>query len=249
MQVDGLARLPAALRRAGEAVAPVIAAAARATGADFPTLFATARLESGFQTQARAATSSATGLFQFIDSTWLHMLARHGDKHGIRATTRAEALALRADPWAAALMAGAFMAENRDRIEHALGRAASPADLYLAHFLGAGGAIRFLSALATAPQTAGAELFPKAARANRAIFFAGGTPRSLADIHALFRHRLGIGTDVPEAATARASDGTQLPRLGASTEAAVARGPEDASTMDARRAAQAAYLLLASLGA
>jgi hypothetical protein len=246
MQADGLSRLPAALRRAGEAVAPAIAAAAAATGADFRALFETARLESGFRTGARAGTSSATGLFQFIDSTWLHMLARHGGKHAISAASRAEALALRTDPRVAALMAGEFMAENRDRIEGALGRAASATDLYLAHFLGAGGAVKFLSALGAAPDTAGADLFPAAARANRGIFFAGGAPRSLADIHALFARRLGIGTDVPESPV---PGGTPVPRRAASAEAPAAPGPQDASKMDTRRAAQAAYLLLASLGA
>lgn len=248
MQADGLSRLPAALQRAGAAVAPAIAAAAEATGVDFRALFETARLESGFRPGARSATSSATGLFQFIDSTWLAMLARHGRRHGLAPASRAEALALRADPRAAALMAGAFMAENRDRIESALGRAASATDLYLAHFLGPGGAVRFLSALARAPETVAAELFPSAARANRGIFFAGGVPRSLADIHALVQRRLGIGTDVPEYP---ATAGTAVPH-GASagqarTDVPGPTGP-DASAMEARRAAQAAYLLLASLG-
>lgn len=248
MQADGLSRLPAALQRAGAAVAPAIAAAAEATGVDFRALFETARLESGFRPGARAATSSATGLFQFIDSTWLAVLARHGSRHGLAPASRAEALALRADPRAAALMAGAFMAENRDRIESALGRAASATDLYLAHFLGAGGAVRFLSALARAPETIGAELFPAAARANRGIFFAGGAPRSLADIHALFQRRLGIGSDVPESP---ATAGTRVPPGGsAAVEPAqpAPLAPPDASAMEARRAAQAAYLLLASLG-
>lgn len=249
MQADALSGLPAALRRAGAAVAPAIAAAAAATGADFRALFETARLESGFRKGARAATSSATGLFQFIDSTWLHMLARHGGKHGISPASRAEALALRTNPWVAALMAGEFMAENRDRIEAALGRAASATDLYLAHFLGAGGAIRFLSALASAPETAGAALFPGAARANRAIFFAGGAPRSLAEIHALFARRIGIGNEVPESTSPPVPGGTPVPATASGSGVAAAAPAPDGSEMDARRAAQAAYLLLASLGA
>ncbi len=245
MQADGLSRLPAALRRAGEAVAPVIAAAAAATGADFRALFETARLESGFRPDARAGTSSATGLFQFIDSTWLAMLARHGERLGIRAASRAEALALRTDPRAAALMAGAFMAENRERIEAALGRAASATDLYLAHFLGPGGAVRFLSALGEAPDSAAAALFPAAAKANRGIFFAGGAPRSLAEVHALFQQRLEIGTAVPEPGAPAGTDG---PVMSAAAAPAAAPSAADASETEARRAAQAAYLLLASLG-
>ncbi|MFQ3664716.1 MAG: transglycosylase SLT domain-containing protein, partial [Sphingomonadaceae bacterium] len=177
MRLDGLPGIPAALQRAAGAVAPAIAAAAERTGVDFRALLDTARLESGFNPAARARTSSATGLFQFIDSTWLSMLQRHGAKHGIQAENRADALALRTNPHVAALMAGEFMAENGRVLEGALGRAVGAADLYLAHFLGAGGAVRFLKAMGAAPQTEAASLFPAAARANRSIFFAAGQPR------------------------------------------------------------------------
>lgn len=259
MQADLLSRLPAALQRAGAAVAPAIRAAAAATGADFRALFETARLESGFRPDARARTSSAAGLFQFLDSTWLAMLARHGSRHGIAPQSRAEALALREDPQVAALMAGAFMAENGARLAAALGRAASATDLYLAHFLGPGGAVRFLKALADDPGAPGAALFPAAAKANRGIFFAGGAARSLGEIHALLARRLGldsetdapvgegagsgrIGTAVPES---RPRAGSDAPERGAPAMFQ----PRDASDPEARRAAQAAYLLLASLGA
>lgn len=190
------ARLGAAASR----VAPAIARAAERVGEDFGALLHTARLESGFDPAARARTSTATGLFQFLDSTWLAMLARHGPKHGVAPASRTEALAMRRDPQVASLMAAEFMRENRRTLEGALGRTASPTDLYLAHFLGAGGAVRFLSAMASDPARVAADLFPRAAAANRAIFFAGGAPRSLGEIHALFARRLGLedGTPVPE---------------------------------------------------
>ncbi|MFN3590650.1 MAG: transglycosylase SLT domain-containing protein [Thermaurantiacus sp.] len=199
----------AQLGAAAARVTPAIARAAERVGEDFGTLLHTARLESGFNPAARARTSSATGLFQFLDSTWLTMLARHGPKHGISPGSRAEALALRRDPQVASLMAAEFMGENRRTLEGALGRAPSATDLYLAHFMGAGGAVRFLSAMAANPERAAAELFPRAASANRSIFFAGGTPRSLADIHALFARRMGLegGTAVPGRATETGKDG------------------------------------------
>jgi hypothetical protein len=203
----------AQLGAAAGRVAPAIARAAERVGEDFGALLHTARLESGFNPTARARTSSATGLFQFLDSTWLTMLARHGPKHGIAPGSRSEALALRRDPQVASLMAAEFMGENRRTLEGALGRAASATDLYLAHFLGAGGAVRFLSAMANDPGRAAAELFPRAASANRAIFFGGGAPRSLADIHALFARRLGLdsGTPVPSRAAETGKDAPANP--------------------------------------
>src|SRR3546814_20136567 len=58
-----------------------------------------------------------------------------------------------------------------------------PVDLYLAHFLGVGGAAKFLSTHDRAPQATAASLFPAAARANRSIFYdRQGHARSLAEI-------------------------------------------------------------------
>jgi hypothetical protein len=107
-------------------------------------LVSTARLESGFNPDARARTSSATGLFQFIDSTWLSTVSHHGARHGLNPTSRDEALSLRRDPLAASLMAASHMADNARQLQARLGRPADTVDLYLAHFLGAGGAVRFL---------------------------------------------------------------------------------------------------------
>jgi len=189
---------------------PAIAHAAERVGEDFAALLQVARLESGFNPSARARTSSATGLFQFIDSTWLAIIGRYGARHGISASGRAEALALRRDPQVASLMAAEFMAENRRALEGRLGRPASATDLYLAHFLGRSGAIRFLDALATEPGRAAADLFPAAAAANRAIFFVRGAPRSLAELHALFARRLGAADGTSPTADGPGS-GTGVP--------------------------------------
>ncbi len=45
--------------------------AARTTGASFEYLLTTAQIESNLNPAAQAATSSASGLYQFIDQTWL----------------------------------------------------------------------------------------------------------------------------------------------------------------------------------
>ena len=68
--------------RAGQAQA-AIAHASQRTGVDFSYLLAQARIESGLDPQAEARTSSASGLFQFIDQTWLSTLDRHGAALGL----------------------------------------------------------------------------------------------------------------------------------------------------------------------
>lgn len=245
----------AALPRAAAGLLPALAEAAERTGVDFEALVRTARLESGFNPAARARTSSATGLFQFIESTWLDVLARHGPRHGIAAASRSAALALRSDASVSALMAAEHMAENRGRLESALGRAVRPLDLYLAHFLGPGGALDLLRGLAADPSQPAAERMPAAARANRAIFYAkSGAARSLADVHALIARRFGApGTETgATASAAQPAPAVQAAQAGRPAQAVAPSATPDAARplppAAARAAAQAAYLLLADLG-
>lgn len=181
-----------------------IASASQATGIDFGYLLGQARVESGLNPQARAGTSSAAGLYQFTNATWLNTLDRHGAAHGygwaadaiengqVRdPAMRQTILAMRFDPRLAALMAGELAGDNRDALVGVLGREPDAAELYLAHFLGAGGAGRFLSALAADPGQSAAALFPDAAAANKAIFLGpGGAPRSLGEVMDLLRGKM-----------------------------------------------------------
>ena len=184
-----------------------IASGARATGTDFTFLLAQARLESGLNPTAKAPTSSASGLFQFIEGTWLATLARHGGAHGYAEVAariensggryfvrdpavRAQIMQLRHDPTTASVMAGALAQDNRAALLPVLGRAPDGAEMYLAHFLGAGGAATFLRALNANPDAPAAALLPQAAKANRAIFYDGGTPRSLTEVMDLLRGKL-----------------------------------------------------------
>ncbi len=183
--------------------------AAHAANVDFGLLMAQAQQESGFQADAKASGSSATGLFQFIDSTWLGLVQRFGEKYGVgglaqqittdgagRATvadpaTRQRILDLRKDPRLSAALAAEFARQNKTELEQALGRPAGNADLYMAHFLGATGATTFLKAVASAGATPGAELLPEAAAANRGVFYdAAGRPLSVAQIYQSFSSRI-----------------------------------------------------------
>jgi hypothetical protein len=176
-----------AIASARPEVRAAIARAANATGVDFSYLLGQARLESSLDPAAKAATSSAAGLYQFTSATWLATVGKHGAEHGLVApgdmVTRRQLLALRYDPQAAALMAAELAGDNRDALAGVLGREPDAAELYMAHFLGAQGAAKFLSALAADPSQSAAALFPAAAGANRAVFFErSGAPRSLGGV-------------------------------------------------------------------
>jgi hypothetical protein len=194
---------------ATQGVVNSIRQAARATDVDFSLLMAQAQQESGFQPDAKASGSSATGLFQFIDSTWLGLVQRYGAKYGVGAlaqqittdgnsravvadaATRQRILDLRKDPSLSAALAGEYTRENKASLEQALGRPADNADLYMAHFLGANGAIAFLKAAGSAGGTPAADLLPAAAAANPGVFYdASGRKLSVAEIYGNFTRRI-----------------------------------------------------------
>ena len=183
-----------------------IARASAATGVDFDYLLAQARLESGLNPQAKARTSSAAGLYQFIDRTWLDTVDRHGSAHGLgwadaaitqqggRAVVdpamRHQVMTLRHDPDAAALMAAELARDNAGALRGVLGREPDATELYLAHFLGSGGANQFLSALQADPGQSAAALFPQPAAANRPIFYERGRARSLGEVMEVMRGKV-----------------------------------------------------------
>lgn len=176
--------------------------ASEKTGVSFSYLMAKAAAESSFDPAVEATTSSATGLYQFIESTWFDMVEKHGAAHGLGdaakalrdgtadAAQRDEILALRKDPEIAAALAAEFAADNRQSLEQALGRPVDDTELYLAHFLGAGGATSFIKAMENDPEAAAADLFPAAANANQSVFFEDGRARSFDQIFARFETKM-----------------------------------------------------------
>lgn len=166
-----------------------IQTASAESGVSFHYLLAKAAQESGFDSDAKASTSSATGLFQFTRGTWLDMMRRHGDELGFgdlasqvkeSATGRMtvlnedaeiQMLALRRDPDVSSRFAALFASDNAQTLETSLGRAASPAELYFAHFLGAWGATALVTTAEQDPTKPAVDVLPAAANANKTVFF------------------------------------------------------------------------------
>ncbi|WP_207779310.1 transglycosylase SLT domain-containing protein [Zavarzinia aquatilis] len=193
------------------------------TGVDFKYLVAQAQIESGFDADAKASTSSARGLYQFIDQTWLKMVKDHGADHGLGnladaitqgadgrmkvsdAATRKQILALRDDPALSAVMGAEFANDNKAYLAGRLDRDVNSTDLYMAHFLGAGGASKFLSTMDKAPATSAASVMPDAAAANRSIFYAkDGRALSVREVYARFADKIeNAGASAGAAVTAQ----------------------------------------------
>lgn len=214
------------------------------TGIDFNYLLGQAQVESGLNATARAGTSSASGLYQFIEQSWLGVVKAHGSEHGmgwaadsIRQTSsgryvvtdpgaRQAILNLRNDPTAASLMAAEHASDNKDALSGALNRDVTGTDLYMAHFLGLGGAKQFLRAKDANPDASAAAMFPAAARANRNIFYTReGQPRSLAQVYDRFAAKLDRGAAV-SGGTGTASGAIDALTLGADTEVVMGNGAQ-----------------------
>lgn len=163
--------------------------ASRKSGTDFSYLMKQAAVESSFDPNAKAKGSTATGLYQFIQSTWLDMVGKYGDKYGIDTSMpRKDLLALRKDPEISSCMAAELAQENGQFLHDNWGGDVGETELYMAHFMGAGGAASFLKAKDSNPMVAAADLFPEAAQANRSVFYdtASGRSRSVGEVYALF---------------------------------------------------------------
>ena len=186
--------IPAVYQGAPAAVTRAVQLASARSGVDFAYLMAKASAESGLDASAKASTSTATGLFQFTEGTWLAMVREHGAKYGLGrhaekleagapdAALKREVLALRRDPQLSAYMAAEYAKDNKAHLEDKVGGKVGAGELYLAHFLGPNGAAKFLNAMKRNEDQPAAALFQRAAQANRTIFYEGARPRSLGEV-------------------------------------------------------------------
>jgi hypothetical protein len=189
-------------------VAGAIKQAASTTGTSFEYLLATAKMESDFNPSAGASTSSAHGLYQFIDQTWLGTVKEAGSQLGYGQyadaitksssgnytvsdpTARREILKLRDDPTAASAMAAVLTQSNSFKLTGKIGRRPTDGELYMAHFMGVGAAAKLISNAEDNPQASAARMFPNAAAANHSIFYdRSGSARSVSEVYSVLSAR------------------------------------------------------------
>ncbi|CAN7367391.1 transglycosylase SLT domain-containing protein [Bradyrhizobium sp. LjRoot220] len=212
-------------------IAGSIKQAASTSGASFEYLLTTAKMESNFNPKAAATTSSARGLFQFIDQTWLGTVKEAGSQLGYGKyadaitrnpsgsysvsdpAARSAIMKLRDDPDAASSMAGVLTQSNSFKLTGKIGRRPSDAELYMAHFMGVGGAGKLISSAEDNPQASAVRMFPAAAEANRSIFYdRSGRGRSVSEVYSVLNSRYASAANSQATRTAMAVVGGDLPR-------------------------------------
>jgi hypothetical protein len=207
-------------------IAGAIKQAATTTGTSFQYLLATAKMESDFNTKAAASTSSAAGLFQFIGQTWLGTVKEAGTQLGYGKyadaitksssgnysvsdpTARSAVMKLRDDPAVSSAMAGVLTRSNSFKLTGMIGRRPTDSELYMAHFMGVGGAAKLISNAEDNPQASGARLVPNAAAANRSIFYdKSGHARSVSQVYSVLSSRYAAAANSPATQVAMAAVG------------------------------------------
>src|SRR6202047_2231050 len=207
-------------------IAGAIKQAASTTGTSFQYLLATAKMESNFNPRASASTSSARGLYQFIDQTWLGTVKEAGAQLGYGKyadaitkspsggysvsdpAARTAIMKLRDDPAAASSMAAVLTQSNSFKLTGKIGRRPTDGELYMAHFMGVGGAAKLISNAEDNPNASGARLFPNAAAAHRPIFYDhSGRARSVSEVYSVLSTRYASAANSPATRTAMASVG------------------------------------------
>lgn len=228
-------------------VASSIKQAAATTGTSFEYLLTTAKMESNFNPRAGATTSSAHGLYQFIDQTWLGTVKEAGSQLGYGQyadaitknsdgsysvsdpTARNAIMKLRDDPDAASSMAAVLTQSNSFKLTGKLGRRPTDAELYMAHFMGVGGAGKLISSAEDSPSASAAAMFPKAAAANQSIFYdKSGSARSVSQVYSVLTTRYAAAADSTDTRTAFAAAGGDT----MSPYAIASAAPTPALTMD-----------------
>jgi hypothetical protein len=230
MAIDQTLAQRAGLTPAKAEIAGTIKQAADKTGTSFEYLVSAAKIESNLNPTAAAPTSSARGLYQFIEQTWLGTVKEAGGKFGygkyadaITRTSsgryevsdpaaRAEILKLRNDPAANAAMAGVLTQSNSFKLVGEIGRRPTDGELYMAHFMGVRGASRLINNAENNPNATAANLFPAAANANRSIFYErSGRARSVSEVYSVLNTRYANAANSPVARTAIAAAGGTVP--------------------------------------
>ena len=178
--------------------------------------------ESSLKANAQSSTSSAAGLFQFVDQTWLGLVKTHGAKYGLGSlagainvaadgryhtssdSDRQTILALKKDPQISALMAGGNMPARPKAPWKPIWVVPFVAVNFMRRIFWARMQPANWSAPARArPPSQRSAGFPQAAGANRNVFFhADGTAKSVREVYDWAMQQPGSAAPVASAAPA-----------------------------------------------
>lgn len=173
------------------------------TGMDPSYLVRLAIRESALDPLARSNSSSAGGLFQFTEGTWLCAVRDFGGMASVPAITiRTDAsgrclidnaveknliLDLRFDPVVSTRISAAVSLRNYRQFSAVFGQTPTWVDLYALHFFGVDTGLAFLRLNQTTPYVAASAISPAAARANPSIFYdSRNRPRTVAELYRNF---------------------------------------------------------------
>ena len=137
--------------------------------------------ESGGNATAKNPRSSATGAGQFINGTWLAMIAKH--RPDLAGLPKDEQLALRTNPGLSREMTQAYADDNGAVLKSA-GFEPTAGNTYLAHFAGPAGA---KAVLGTDPSTPVAQVLPPASIAANSFL----RPMTVGDLTAWAARKVG----------------------------------------------------------
>lgn len=216
--------------------------AAKVVGIDPNIMLTTAAIESDFNPNAKAPTSSASGLMQFINSTWKETVNKHGGKYGYDQSTSPF------DAKASALMGAHYIKDSLSNLAKSYKGAISSVEAYLVHFMGPGGAAKFLRAMQENPGQYGSQLMPKEAAANQSIFFGSSGPRTLGEIYQWFYNKVRTkaaryGISLPASSGADTSEKSKyvMPGAGQNTGVVSEASKPTGSTAPIQEAPKSSY--------
>lgn len=204
---------PMATKMPEQTVGDAIKEASNKVGVDESIMLAMAKQESGFKPDAKAGTSSAKGLYQFIDSTWNSMVSRFSKSFP-------ELLKGPYDALASAIAGALYIKENATFLKKN-NIPVTGTNIYASHFLGAGGARTLLTA---PPNQIAAEVpgLQAPAAANKNIFFVKGDvnkPRTVDQVIEVLYNKVGKTAEEYKIALNEPASGTQLASVSADVNA------------------------------
>lgn len=208
-----------AIKMPDETVGAAIKEAAKKVGTDESIMLAMAKQESGFNPAAKAGTSSAKGLFQFLDSTWKGMADKYSKSFP-------ELLKGPMDVLASAISGALYIKENSEYLKKN-NIPVTGTTIYASHFLGPGGARKLLQAdpSAIAASIPGME---GPAKANQFIFYKPGpdkkpdlsAPRTAGEIMEVLYNKVGKSAEQYAAVANNPSVGGNISVASASVNSA-----------------------------